>query len=65
LANDFSNPFDSLIDGTDFQLNADDFVSKYSSFRFFFYFLFLIQLLNAADLSDDPIICDDTFRMER
>jgi hypothetical protein len=47
LANDFSNPFDSLIDGTDFQLNADDF------------------LLNAADLSVDPIICDDTFRMER
>ncbi|CAF2409838.1 unnamed protein product [Rotaria sp. Silwood2] len=47
LANDFSNPFDGLLDATDLQLNADDF------------------LLNAADLSVDPINCDDTFCMER
>jgi len=47
LGNDFSNPFDGLIDTTDLQLNTVDF------------------LLNAADLSVDPNICDDTFRMER
>ncbi|CAF0742952.1 unnamed protein product [Adineta steineri] len=46
LANDFSNTFDSLIDPTDLQLNAEDF------------------LLNASDLSIDPNMCDDTFRME-
>jgi hypothetical protein len=39
LANDFSNPFDSLIDGPDFQLNTDDFVSKYIiAFALFFLF---------------------------
>ncbi|CAF2494030.1 unnamed protein product [Rotaria sp. Silwood2] len=46
LANDFTHAFDSLIDPSDLQLNADDF------------------LLNAHDLSIDPHLCDDTFRME-
>ncbi|CAF1025535.1 unnamed protein product [Rotaria sordida] len=47
LANDFSNSFDNLLDTTDLQINAEDF------------------LLNMADLSVDPINCDDTFCMER
>jgi hypothetical protein len=47
LANDFSNPFDSLIDATDLQFNTEDF------------------LLNTIDLSMDPTICDEPFRMER
>jgi hypothetical protein len=69
LANDFSNPFDSLIDVTDLQLNTDDdFVSKFYSYCYsflFYYSSFIIQLLNEADLSVDPLICDDTYRMER
>jgi len=40
LANDFSNPFDSLIDANDLQLNPDDFVSK---FNIYFCFLFTIS----------------------
>jgi hypothetical protein len=64
LANDFSNPFDSLIDATDLHLNVDDFVSKFY-LNIILYFSFFIQLLNAEDLSVDPNICDDAFRMER
>ncbi|CAF1204810.1 unnamed protein product [Adineta steineri] len=44
LANDFTNPFDHLIDAND--LNTD-------------------FLLNTIDLSVDPNICDDAFRMEQ
>jgi len=46
LANDFSSTFDSLIDPTDLQLTADDFVNKYFSNLFLNSFLNVLFDIN-------------------